>query len=149
MNTSQGDLGRDDNCEDDEKSDNDTSKHRDDVISEDLGGDLAVVGRIFSVAIETVDTEDHSGNIDGKLFSSSPDGGWEKDLIASLPAGEPAPPALRAWIADDDMGPCHAETPEDGMGDHSEERLSERGLGEGAEEIEDDAKNEMVYDGYL
>ena len=133
LNTGQGDLGGEDNSEDDEQSDKDTSEHRDDVISEGLGGDLVVVGWIFGVAIETVDAEDHSRNVNGKLFSGSPDGGGEKDLVASLPAGETAPPTLRTWVAHDNMGPCHAETPEDGMGDHSEERLGKRGLSEGAE----------------
>ena len=35
------------------------------------------------------------------------------------------------------------------MGDHSEKRLRKRELSEGAEEVEDDAEDEMVYDGYL
>ena len=149
MNTGQGDLGGEDNSEADEQSDNDTSEHRNEVISEDLGGDLVVVGRIFSIAIETVGAENHSGNVEGKLFSGSPDGGWEEDLLASLPAGDTAPPALRAWGAHDNMGPCHIEITEDGMGDHSEEGLSKRGLRDGVADIEDDAKDEMVYDGYL
>lgn len=149
LNTGQRDPGGKYDSEDNENSNEDADESCGEVTSEDLSSDFTVVGRVLGVVMETVGTTDESRDMESKLVSGSPDSGWEENFAGSLHAGATAPPALRAWVAHDNVGPCHMNAAQDGMCEDSEEGLSEWESSDGAEEVKEEGIGEVVYNGHL
>ena len=147
LHAGQGDLGGEDDGEDDEESHQAADKDLADVTGEDLWSDFTVVGRVLGVAFEAVGAEHESRNVEGKLLGSGPDGCGEEDLASSLEAGEAAPPALGTRVAHDNVGPGHVEAAEDGVSDDSEKRMGEWGSAKAAEKIEEQGIGHVVDDG--
>lgn len=149
LDTGQGDLGREDDGEDDEHSDESAHEHLADIASEVFRGNFTVMGGVLGIAVQAVHGEHESWDVESELLRGSPDGGWEEDFLGSLDAGVAADPALWARVAHHHVRPGHAEAAEDGVGNDGEEGLDGCGVGEAAEEIEEQSVGQVVYDSDL
>jgi hypothetical protein len=147
LNTSEGDLGREDNGKDNEQANEATEKELRHVAGTNVGIHCAEVSWIFGIAVKAIEVEHHGGDIQSELLGSGPDSRRTPDLEGRLAVRKPLVPFLGAGVADDNVCPGHVNAGQDGVEEDREKGSCRWGDVVAGAKIHEEAEGKLVDDG--
>lgn len=147
LDTSKGDLGREDDGKNNEQANEATEKELRDVAGTNVGIHGTEVIRIFGITVKAVYMEHRGGDVQSELLGNGPDSRRTPDLDGRLAVRKPLVPCFAAGVADDNVCPGHVETGQDGVKEDREKGSCRWGDVVAVAKIHEQTVGKLVDDG--